>query len=138
MPYDFVLRTKIPATPGDIYGAWMSTEGHTAMTGTVSRVDPTIGGPFTAFDGYISGTTLELEPGRRIKQTWRTLFFSDDDADSTIEVLLEQVGDHTVLTLSHQNVPDGQTDYELIGWPEKYFEPMKRRFGWLNQRATFS
>ena len=77
MAYGFELSDVIPATPQAVYDAWMSSAGHTAMTGSPAMVDPHVGGAFEACDGYIVGRTLSLEPGRRIVQSWRTSEFSD-------------------------------------------------------------
>ncbi|MBI3249726.1 MAG: SRPBCC domain-containing protein [Deltaproteobacteria bacterium] len=136
MAYEFTLTATLSASPREVFDAWLSSEGHTAMTGGVAHIDPTVGGSFDAWDAYITGKTLALDPGRRIRQTWRTLNFTPNDPDSTIEVVLEPVGDSTLLTLIHSNVPDGQTRYEEGGWQQFYFEPMKRRFEWLRMRAT--
>jgi activator of HSP90 ATPase len=128
MGYDFELSDVLPASSREVYAAWMSTDGHTAMTGATAKVDPRPGGAFVAWDGYINGKTVALEPGRRIVQTWRTSEFQDSDPDSQIEVLLEPVDGGTRLTLHHRNVPDGQFGYERGGWQESYFEPMKDYF----------
>jgi activator of HSP90 ATPase len=128
MSYDFEVSDTLPATPHEVYAAWMSSEGHAAMTGAQAHVDPRVGGAFDAWDGYITGRTLELEPGRRIVQSWRTSEFEDAHEDSRIEVLLEPVGEGTRITVRHTNVPDGQTGYEQGGWQESYFEPMKEYF----------
>ena len=55
MTCEFKLTTRIPARPQDVYDAWMSSEGHTAMTGGIAHVIPEINGAFDAWDGYISG-----------------------------------------------------------------------------------
>ncbi len=128
MAYDFEVSDVIPATPDAIYAAWMSSEGHAAMTGADATVDPGVGTDFTAWDGYITGRTLTLEPGHRIVQSWRTDEFSDTDADSQIEVLLEPVTVGTRITIHHTQVPDGQLGYEQGGWQESYFDPMKAHF----------
>jgi activator of HSP90 ATPase len=107
----------------------MSSAGHTAMTSAAARVDPRVGGDFDAWDGYITGRTLALEPGRRIVQSWRTSEFNDTHEDSRIEVLLEPEGMGTRITIRHANVPDGQTGYEEGGWQESYFDPMREYFG---------
>ena len=39
----------------------------------------------TAWDGYISGRNVELIPGERIVQTWRTSEFGVSDPDSNLE-----------------------------------------------------
>jgi uncharacterized protein YndB with AHSA1/START domain len=128
MAYDFELSTVLPASPQAVYDAWMSSEGHGEMTLTECTIDPRVGGEYEAGDGYITGRTIALEPGRRIVQTWRTSEFADTDPDSEIEVLLAPVAGGTRLTLKHSNVPDGQTSYRDGGWQDYYFAPMKKRF----------
>ena len=130
MPFDFSLSNVIPASPQAIYDAWLSSRGHSEMTGgKPARISAREGDDFTAWNGYISGRNLKLEPGRRIVQSWRTTRFKDDDADSEIEVLLEPVAGGTLVTVRHKNVPDGHTSYRDGGWQKSYFEPMKRYFG---------
>lgn len=128
MGYDYELSEVFAVPPARIYDAWMDSDGHAAMTGAPARIDPRVGGQYEAWDGYITGRTLALEPERRIVQTWRTSEFADSDPDSQIEVLLEPVDDGARLTLRHTNVPDGQTQYEQGGWQESYFEPMEEYF----------
>ena len=120
----FTVSAFIPASPGQIYQAWLSSEGHTAMTGSPARVEPGVGGKFSAWDGYISGTTIELEPERRILQAWRTTEFPADSSDSRLEVLLEAEGSGTRITLIHSEIPHGQAESYLQGWQDFYFAPM--------------
>ncbi len=135
MPYEFELITRLPASPQAVYDAWMSSEGHTAMTGGVAHVHPEVGGTFDAWDGYISGKFVILEPGKRIQQTWRTAHFDSQHEDSVVDIDLCADGDLTILTLTHSNVPDGQTSYEETGWQTHYFQPMLRRFEWLQLQS---
>ena len=128
MGYDFEVSDTLPGTPDAIYEAWMSSEGHSAMTGAGAHIDPRVGGEFDAWDGYITGQTLALEPGHRIVQSWRTSEFTDEHGDSQIEVLLEPAGERTTVTIRHTNVPDGQLGYEQGGWQESYFDPMREYF----------
>jgi activator of HSP90 ATPase len=97
------------------------------MTGGEATGRPVKGTRFTAWDGYISSKNLELEPHRRIVQAWRTTEFSSGDADSRLEVLLEEAPGGIKVTLRHCNIPQGQTGYKQ-GWKDHYFEPMKRYF----------
>jgi uncharacterized protein YndB with AHSA1/START domain len=128
MAYDFEVSDLLPAQPDAVYAAWLSSDGHSAMTGAGAEVDPRVGGEYEAWDGYITGRTLELEPGRRIVQSWRTAEFAATDADSQVEVLLEPVPEGARITLRHTNVPDDQRSYEEGGWQENYFDPMKEYF----------
>jgi uncharacterized protein YndB with AHSA1/START domain len=128
MPFSFTLTGIIPATPQQIYDAWLDSRGHTKMTGSAARAKPVQGATFSAWGGYIKGKNLTLEPGRRIVQSWRTTKFAKQDQDSQIEVLLEAVPEGTLLTLHHTNVPDGHAGYQDGGWQQHYFEPMKQYF----------
>ena len=116
-----------PASPREIYEAWLSS-AHGKMVGSTATVDPRVGGAFTAWDGYIRGTTLELEPYRRIVQAWRTTEFSAPSPDSRLELLLEQVEGGTRLTIRHTEIPEGKSASLEQGWIDHYFRPMKEYF----------
>ena len=128
MASEFTVSDVIPASPEQVYAAWLSGKSHAAMTGGGPATGSTkVGGRFTAWDGYIAGKNLKLEPGRRIVQSWRTTEFKDGDADSEIDVQLEPAGKGTKITLSHSNVPEGHNGYKT-GWQSCYFDPMKVYF----------
>lgn len=122
------LSIVLPAEPQQIYAAWLDSEAHTAFTGSPARIDPNVGGAFTAWDGYIEGRTLALEPFRRILQAWRTSEFPEGAPDSMLEVLLEAVPGGTRLTLRHTEIPDGQAAQYEEGWRDFYFAPMGEYF----------
>lgn len=124
----FTLTAIIPATPEQIYTAWLSSEGHSQMTGSRAEVEAGTGGAFNAWDGYIWGKTLELEPYRRIVQAWRTSEFPEDSPDSHVEILLESISEGTKITLIHTNIPDGQAEGYQEGWQDFYFTPMRAYF----------
>ena len=129
MPFDFIVSDIVPAGAPEIYDAWLDSAGHAAMTGgQAARITATPGAAFSAWNGYITGQTRSLEPGRRIVQSWRTSKFTDADADSEIDVTLEAAPGGTRVTVNHRNVPDGHTSYRDGGWQNNYFEPMKRYF----------
>jgi len=118
------LSAILPASPEQIYRDWLSSTGHTAFTGSPAEVDPAVGGRFTAWDGYIAGTNIELEPYRRILQAWRTSEFPTGSPDSRLEVLLEAVESGTRLTINHSHIPEGQGAMYAQGWQDFYFSPM--------------
>jgi activator of HSP90 ATPase len=127
MAIEFVVSTFITATPEEIYTTWLSSEGHSEMTGGSATISSEVGDQFEAWDGYISGRNIVLEYGKRIVQSWRTTEFSDDEPDSYIEIILEAIGDQTKLTLHHTGLPPHGKQYEQ-GWVDSYFEPMQEYF----------
>ena len=133
MPYTFTLTATIPASPEEIYEAWLDSLGHSEMTGGEANMSGEVGAEVSAWDGYISGRNLELIPAERIVQSWRTTEFADEHEDSVISIVLTAVGDSTLLTLEHSNVPDDQRSYEEGGWQSNYFEPMVAYFAGLQE-----
>ena len=127
MAIEFVVSAIFPATPQEIYTAWLSSRGHSAMTGSPASATAKVGDEFDAWDGYIHGKNLELEPGKRIVQSWRTSEFSKDEPDSRIEITLVALGDQTKLILRHTGLPPHGGQYEQ-GWVESYFDPMREYF----------
>ncbi len=129
MTYDSLsLSEVIPARPERIYAAWMSSAEHTAFTGDKAVVDPLIGGVYSTFDGYSSGRTVDLQPGRRIVQTWRAEDFPAGSPDSRVEVTLEETVGGTMLTILHTDIPSGLGSHCRDGWLKFYLEPLKSYF----------
>ena len=98
------------------------------MTGGKAEASKELGAGHSAWNGYITGVNIQLLPGLRIIQTWRTSEFPPEHPDSTITVDLNRVKSGTKLTLWHNGVPDGQTSYQQHGWRDHYFEPMRAYF----------
>ncbi len=117
-------------TPQTVYDAWLDSDRHTWMTGAEATMSAEVGEEFSAWDGYITGKNLELEPATKIVQSWRTTEFPSDAADSvlTIELASTEDGHGTLLTLTHDRLPHDQEDAYRTGWYEHYFEPMQEYF----------
>ena len=129
MKNGFTLSEVFKSTASKLYNAWLSSDRHSALTGSPAKVDGTVGGKFTAWDGYIFGTTLELTPNQRIVQTWRTSEFADDAPDSRLEISLEDVKGGVKVTLAHSNIPEDQVDSYRQGWEDFYFKPIREYYG---------
>ena len=127
MAIEFVVNALIPARPIEVYDAWLNSAAHTTMTGSPASISPAVGTAFTAWDGFIQGRNLELEPGRRIVESWRTTEFKEDEPDSHVEITLEAIGEQTKLMLHHSNLPAHGRKYPK-GWFDAYFMPMEKYF----------
>ena len=91
MAIEFTVSAVIPASPEKIYDAWLNDNGHSKMTGSLAHAGANVGDSFDAWDGYIFGSNLELDPGRRIVQSWRAEDYAKSAEYSRIEVTLEPV-----------------------------------------------
>lgn len=126
MAENISLSDIIPASPERVYTAWLDAKQHGAMTG--SNATDEGDGRFTAWDGYISGRTVSHVPHSKIIQAWRTTEFPSDHPDSMLTLQFEAAEGGTKVSVTQENLPDGQGYSYLKGWDEFYFSPMKKHF----------
>ena len=119
------VEAIIPASAERIYKDWLSSEGHSNMTGGEADISDQPSARFTAWDGYITGSNLQLEENKRIFQTWRTTEFPSEAEHSKLEVTLEEIdANSTKVVITQSNLPDGDGPKYTDGWKDHYFEPM--------------
>ena len=118
----------IPATPMEVYEAYVDGKKQTEFTGSKATSDTKVGGEFTAWDGYIKGKYLELEPGRKIGQEWTSTDFTEGTLPSRFEITLKEAKGGTELTMIHSGVPEDAAEDIGQGWKDYYWEPMKKYF----------
>jgi activator of HSP90 ATPase len=128
MSEELELSVFLPASPEQVYQAWLDSQAHAAFTGSPAEIDPREGGAFSAWDDYIQGRTLLLEPFQRIYQSWRTTEFPEDAPDSFLELLFTSEKNGTRLILRHTAIPEGQSGQYREGWEDFYFKPMLAYF----------
>lgn len=124
----FELESLIAASPEAVYRAWTDAAEHSAFTGGAATMDARVGGRFSAWDQYITGENLEIEPGRRLLQSWRTTEFPEGAEASRLEIRFEPEGSGTRVRLAHSQIPEGQGERYRKGWQEHYFTPLAEHF----------
>ena len=142
------LSILLPVAPERLFRAWLDSAEHAAFTGAAATVDPVVGGRHSAWDGYIEGEILALEPESRIVQSWRTSDFGARDPDSVLDLRFERErlpGDErdeprwgTRLSLQHTELPRGGAARYTQGWKEFYFGPMRSHFDSAARRTPES
>ncbi len=121
------LTQEFPVSRQTLYNTWLSSKGHSEMTGGEALCSDVEGEKFTAWDGYIEGANITLTPPHKIIQKWRSADFKEGDPDSTITIELTETPEGCLMTLTHTEIPEGQPDYHQ-GWIDNYLEPMKDYF----------
>ena len=122
------LSITLPVEPKKVYNAWLSSKKHSAFTKSEAHIEKKVGSTFTAGEGYISGTTELLHMNKRIVQTWRTTDFTEEDIDSTLEIVFENVEKGTKVSIIHTDLPKNTGTTYKKGWRDHYFKPMKEYF----------
>lgn len=128
MAENISVSAVIPVEPDVLFEAWLSSDAHSAFTGSLADIDPRTGGKFSVWDGYITGNTILVDPPVKIVQHWRTTDFPEGSPDSLLTITFEKVKGGTKLTLNQLNIPDGQGEEYKEGWSDFYFEPMQAYF----------
>jgi len=75
----------------------INTQSLDAFTSHIRRE---VGGEFSAFDGWVSGTTVELIPDKKIVQKWRWADWPQGHY-STVTFELQAQGQETRLDFPH-------------------------------------
>ena len=121
-------KVVIPASPKEVYEAYVDPKKHSEFTGTKATGKPVVGGKFTAWDGYIFGKYLELDDGKRVVQEWTSTDFPKGSGPSRLELCFNEVPEGTELVMVQSNVPEEQADEAAEGWKEWYWNPLKEYF----------
>jgi activator of HSP90 ATPase len=132
-PESTLVTALIPTDAATLYRAWLSSKDHSAMTGGRASIKAEEGSSYTAWDGYISGEIMGLEPYSRMLMSWRTDEFPDDAEDSLIEILLRDSTQGCQFTLRHTNIPPGDGQKYFDGWQDYYIKPMTEYFSNLKK-----
>jgi activator of HSP90 ATPase len=133
MPKTFTQSVLFAAPPEAVYALYAEQKLHAETTGSAATIKAKAGAPFTAWDGYIKGTTLHAEQGRMIVQTWRAEDWPGEAPDSVFVLLFLPEGEGTRLLATHANVPDDQVEDLKKGWTEYYWKPWK---AWIKKNAA--
>lgn len=121
-------KVIIPASPKEVYDAYVDPKKQSAFTGSKATGKPAVGGKFTAWDGYIYGKYLELEDGKRVVQEWTDSDFPEGAGPSKLELCFNKVPQGTELVMVQSGVPEELADETADGWIEWYWDPLKAYF----------
>jgi activator of HSP90 ATPase len=92
---------------------------------TPTQIDPAVGGAFSLFGGYITGRHLELSPGERVIQAWRSQSWPPHIFSiARFELIAE--GDGVRLKFDHTGFPTEEAVSLATGWRDHYWAPLTK------------
>ena len=110
----------------EVYEALMDSAKHAQFTGAEASISREVGGSFTAYDGMLSGTNVELIPDQKIVQSWRAADEHWPDGHySQVTFALEEIDGGTRLSFLQTGVPAACYDGISQGWHDYYWTSMK-------------
>lgn len=124
MTKSIVLRTKIRATPEEVYTALTNPFTIELWSGEPAVMSEEPGSEFTMLDGFIIGKNVAFEPNKSIQQEW---YFGEEH---TSEVFIRIFPDKSAsqIKIEHHGIPEEAYENMLEGWNDVYLESLKQFF----------
>jgi uncharacterized protein YndB with AHSA1/START domain len=106
------VRVRLESSPSEVFRYLTEPERYVRWQGVKAELDPRPGGVFRVWmdtDTVASGIYVDVEPPDRVVFTWGWEGNADiPPGSTTVTVILEADGEHTVLLLRHAGLPDGE------------------------------
>ncbi len=119
----------IQASPMTVYGVLTGSEEFAKMTGgRTASISREAGGAISMFGGDIRGRNIELVPGKRVVQAWRSQAWPEG-VYSIVRFELTADGAGTKLIFDQAGHPAEATRMLEGGWHQMYWQPMNALFG---------
>uniref|UniRef100_T1IX34 Activator of Hsp90 ATPase AHSA1-like N-terminal domain-containing protein n=1 Tax=Strigamia maritima TaxID=126957 RepID=T1IX34_STRMM len=115
-------------TAQDVYRALTIPEMVQAFTNGPVKLNAKEGETFELFGGNVTGKFIKLIPNKYIEQTWRFKQWPEGHYSKVVLDISEKE-DTTEIRLTQTGVPSSDVDRTREGWNNRYWESMKRIFG---------
>ena len=119
------IAASLPAPPEQLFDMYLDPLEHAAFTGMPVTVSAAPGSTFSAFNGVITGTILQVVPKRLIVQSWRSPYWGASDVDSTLVLSFLADKDGARIELTQVNVVDADFAGVSQGWEKYYWAPWR-------------
>jgi activator of HSP90 ATPase len=117
----------IKANRKRVYEVLTDTEQFRKLSGGMdTKISREPGGTFSLFGGVITGRHIELVPGERIVQAWRSEWAPGDY--SIARFVLKEQGSDTKIVFDHTGFPPGKAEHLASGWKAHYWDGLAQYF----------
>jgi uncharacterized protein YndB with AHSA1/START domain len=122
-------EVTIDASPAAVYAVLTTSDDFAKMTGgRAAAISKDAGGALSMFGGDIRGRNVELVPGKRVVQAWRSQAWPEG-VYSIVRFELVPEGNGTKLIFEQAGHPEGSEKMLEAGWHQMYWNPMKAMLG---------
>lgn len=122
-------EVTINASPAAVYGVLTDSREFSRMTGgKAAEISKEPGGEVSLFGGDIRARNIELVPGKRVVQAWRSQSWPEG-IYSIVKFELSPAGDKSRLVFDQAGHPDDAQQLLEGGWQKMYWDPMEAMLG---------
>lgn len=118
-------KVKFRLSPMRIYNMLTDSTHHSELTGQKAVISGEVGGKFSTRGGRVSGINVDLLPGKRIVQAWRSKDFPEGIFSMATFQLTETKDGGTELILTHRGVPKQLISTVEKEWRAFYWEKIR-------------
>lgn len=119
-------KVKFRASPDQVFRWLADSKQHTKLTGQKAKIPRKLGGAFSTRGGYVHGILVDLVPGERLVQAWRTKDFPVGVFSMASLQLSRTKDGGTALELTHRGVPKHLIPEIERDWRESYWERIRQ------------
>jgi uncharacterized protein YndB with AHSA1/START domain len=117
-------EVMITASPAAVYGVLTTSDDFARMTGgRAADISKEVGGAVSMFGGDIRARNVELVPGKRVVQAWRSQAWPEG-VYSIVKFELMPQGKGTKLVFDQAGHPEDAQKMLESGWDQMYWQPL--------------
>jgi uncharacterized protein YndB with AHSA1/START domain len=118
-------EVTIRSSAKKIFDALTDAKQFSALSGGApAEIGATAGGSFSCFGGHIVGRNIELVPGKRVVQAWRSVKWTEG-VYSIVRFELHEEGGTAKIVFDQAGFPEEAGSHLESGWTKMYWEPLK-------------
>lgn len=118
-------RARFKLEPARVYQLLTDSKQHTRLTGQKAVIGNKVGASFSTHGGRVSGIVVDLVPGRRVVQAWRSKDFPVGAFSMAAFELSPTDDGGTQLVLTHRGVPKALIPKVEADWKATYWEKIR-------------
>lgn len=115
-------RATFKLDPDRVYRHLTDSKLHSELTGQKAVISGEVGGAFTTHGGRVSGINVDMVPGKRLVQAWRSKDFPVGAFSMAAFELTRTKDGGTQLVLTHRGVPKALIPAVEADWRATYWD----------------
>lgn len=119
-------KVKFRAPPDRVYEFLADSKQHALLTGRKADISRKVGGTFSTQNGHVTGINVDMVPGTRLVQAWRTKEFPKGIFSMAAFQFTRTKSGGTELVLTHRGVPKNLIPKIERDWKMLYWQKLRR------------
>jgi uncharacterized protein YndB with AHSA1/START domain len=118
-------RARFKLAPDQVYRLLTDSKQHSKLTGQKAVIGNKVGSAFSTHGGRVKGIVVDLVPGKRVVQAWRSNDFPVGAYSMAAFELSPTHDGGTQLVLTHRGVPKALIPEVEADWRTTYWDKIR-------------